>query len=49
MLNFLDMPQFVAEELELRGLNLPVEIIRGKMRQRWKKCVIRPIEFIVHV
>lgn len=24
------MPQFVAEELELRGLNLPVEMIRGK-------------------
>ena len=30
MLDFLDTPQFVAEELELRGLNLPVEMIRGK-------------------
>lgn len=29
-LNLLDMPQFVAEELELRGLNLPVELIRGQ-------------------
>ncbi len=28
-LELLDMPQFVAEELELRGLNLPVELIRG--------------------
>lgn len=28
-LDLLDMPQFVAEELELRGLNLPVEMIRG--------------------
>lgn len=49
MLNFLDMPQFVAEELELRGLNLPVEIIRGKNAATLEKCVIRPIEFIVHV
>ncbi len=29
-LALLDMPPFVAEELELRGLNLPVDLIRGQ-------------------
>lgn len=29
-LDLLDMPRFVAEELELRGLNVPVEMIRGQ-------------------
>lgn len=29
-LALLDMPPFVAEELELRGLNLPVELVRGQ-------------------
>ncbi|MSQ90019.1 MAG: hypothetical protein EXS01_01310 [Phycisphaerales bacterium] len=29
-LELLDIPKFVAQELELRGLNIPVELIRGK-------------------
>lgn len=29
-MDFLDIPRFVAEELQLRGLTIPVELIRGK-------------------
>lgn len=33
-LELLDMPRFVAEELELRGLNVPVAMIRGQPAAR---------------
>jgi len=36
-LALLDMPQFVAEELELRGLNLSVEMIRGQTATNLEK------------
>ncbi len=36
-LELLDMPRFVAEELELRGLNLPVEMIRGQSSSMLEK------------
>lgn len=37
LLDLLDIPKFVSDELELRGLNIPAELIRGRPAQQLER------------